>query len=121
MNPGKTTKSFEIPQAKDIIKIESRWAQVINSCHPPTRESVQYLRYLDNNSLGRLDHRECELKQLYKLSLGSAMERHGIRLTPSEMSNVHWGPEEAETPRLKLLVMVFGEYEEKKLHSMMRA
>ncbi len=104
------SKSKDKPALLDIVRIDSRWAQVAGN---PRSDGTMPVRFLDDRSVGTLDFGIHELTKQYRqrMSLGFAIMDYKVELTKGEIANVRWGSEEAEHPELKLEVRVFGEYE----------
>lgn len=91
------------PCLLDIVRINSRWAQVM--------PDLSRIRYLDDGLMESIDFRECELVRQY-----SAPDVEGVitsgegEFSDHEIENIHWGSEQVRYPYLKMRVTVFGEY-----------
>ncbi|MGI0100429.1 MAG: hypothetical protein ACREBH_01780 [Candidatus Micrarchaeaceae archaeon] len=96
------------PAMLDLVRIDGRWAQIVTTVDTDKYCSPTAV-YLDKNrSLVGLDKDEYRLSRVYDMDLGHIK---GISMTPGEFANVHWGDNEKEYPRLKLMVRVFGDFE----------
>lgn len=100
----------EYPATLDIVRIDGRWAQVSSASEDPWIPII--VNYLDDNASSNIDLSSYSLKKRYQVALRLA-EEAGLRFTQTERDNVRWGDEQAEHPKLKLEVIVFGEYERK--------
>ena len=100
-------KTMQLPEELDIIRINSRWAQVSSagSYHVP-------IKYLDDNSYEFINLKEYKLVRSFHSYPANAIKKIcDLELTVKELKNIYWGPEEEENPSLKGEVSVFGEYQ----------
>jgi hypothetical protein len=91
------------PKLLDVIRIDSRWAQVIGG--------GRHIKYLENQTIEEIDWRNYKMTRRFNCSVGLLEAVHGITPSPLEIVNVHWGSEQEEHPELKEDVSAFGEYE----------
>lgn len=111
-------KSTNMPSTLDVIRVDSRWAQVVASGVPGIQPGL--IRYLDDNSRTYIDWKEYAYEPLGAFpaigigtsNVGNMIEK-GL-MKPDEYENVYWGrPQQDEHPELKSYVAVFGKYTKK--------
>ncbi len=95
------------PNLLDIVMINGRWAQVIFHGN--------LVRYLDDKKRERIDWEDFILKEKINFCVRIARDERGYTFTAQEMQNMHWGPEDQESPELKDEINVYGIYEKNKL------
>jgi len=102
------TQLIKTPRLLDIIRINSRWAQICSLA--PKRNNI---KYLDNNSREDIQWENYKLIWNFRLPIWHLINAGKATFTTSEIENIRWGPEENALPRLRLEVHVFGEYAKK--------
>lgn len=97
------------PDTLDIISVDGRWGQVLDS-HSGV-ESSNTIVWLDgkNPTSGFIDLKEYVLTEVLRKTVGSVREQ----FTEGEISRIHWGIDQSDNQKLKLLVKVFGKYTKK--------
>ncbi|MCX6785689.1 MAG: hypothetical protein NTZ18_02430 [Candidatus Komeilibacteria bacterium] len=96
------------PKPLDIVKIDSRWAQVASGDSPKTG-----LQFLDNLETKIIDWDDYLLIEKIDLPIAIFNQIAGEKIGPAEINNVHWGPEQKQHPELREQVNIFGEYTSK--------
>jgi hypothetical protein len=93
------------PNLLDIVMIDGRWAQVIFTGN--------VIKYLDDNQNESIDWDDYILRTKINSCVRIARDERGHTFTAQEMRNMHWGPEDQESPELKDEINVYGIYEKK--------
>ena len=99
------------PKTLDIIRINSRWAQISAGIIEEDHTYPILVRYLDDQSCEQIFLNRYRIKKRYGYDVGFALRLARVQFTEEEIANIHWGDEQLDHPYLKLEVILYGEFE----------